>query len=127
MITIENEYLKIRIHPTGAELNSLFNKRTSLEYLWNADPAYWSKKSPVLFPIVGGLKQDCYYYEGKAYKMGRHGFAREMDFGVTGQQHDSVTFTLNSSTITKEKYPFDFQLDITYTIHENQLQVTYLV
>ena len=97
MFKIENEYLKIEIHPKGAELQSVYNKKTFLEYMWSGDPAFWGKKSPVLFPIVGTLKNDTYYFENKAYQLTRHGFARDMDFAVTDQTSSSITFTLTRS------------------------------
>jgi len=127
MFTIENEYLKIEIHPKGAELQSIYNKKLSLEYMWSGDPAFWGKKSPVLFPIVGALKNDTYYFENKAYQLSRHGFARDMDFTVTDQTASSITFTLTRNDATFEKYPFQFRFDVIYSIKNNQLQVTYRV
>ncbi len=127
MFTIENEYLKIEIHPKGAELQSIYNKKKSLECMWSGDPAFWGKRSPVLFPIVGTLKNDTYYFENKAYQLSRHGFARDMDFTVTDQTASSITFTLTRNDATYEKYPFQFRFDIIYSIKNNQLQVTYRV
>ena len=127
MFTIENEYLKIEIHPKGAELQSIYNKKRSLEYMWSGDPAFWGKKSPVLFPIVGSLKNDTYYFENKAYQLSRHGFARDMDFTVTDQTASSITFTLTRNDATCEKYPFQFRFDVIYSIKNYQLQVTYRV
>jgi galactose mutarotase-like enzyme len=127
MFTIENEYLKVEIHAKGAELQSVYNKKRSLEYMWSGDPAIWGKKSPVLFPIVGTLKRDTYYYDNKGYQLTRHGFARDMEFTVTDQTASSITFTLTRTDTTFEKYPFQFRFDIIYSIKDNQLQVTYRV
>ena len=127
MFTIENEYLKIEIDAKGAELQSIYNKKKSLEYMWTGDPAFWGKKSPVLFPIIGSLKNDTYFFENKIYQLSRHGFAREMDFTVTDQTASSITFTLTRSDASFEKYPFQFRLDIVYSIQDNQLQVMYRV
>src|SRR5258707_13201188 len=104
MVTIENEMLKAVINPKGAELSSLLHKANGLEYLWSGDPAYWGKHSPVLFPIVGSLKDNAYVYNGKAYQLGRHGFAREKQFAVEEQQHDSITFLLRSTDETMQVY-----------------------
>src|ERR1700690_1258731 len=82
MFTIENELLKVIINAKGAELQSIFHKTHQLEYMWSGDPAFWAKKSPVLFPIVGTLKNDTYFYNNKPYKLGRHGFARDMEFEI---------------------------------------------
>lgn len=127
MFTIENDWLKIEIHSKGAELSSIFNKKKGLEYLWSGDPSVWGKKSPVLFPIVGTLKNDTYYFENKSYRLTRHGFARDMDFIVTDQTASSLTFSLGRSEETFAKYPFQFRFDIIYSIRDNQLQVTYRV
>ncbi|HKO82521.1 MAG TPA: aldose 1-epimerase family protein [Chitinophagaceae bacterium] len=127
MFTIENEYLKIEIHPKGAELQSIYNKKLLREYMWSGDPAFWGKKSPVLFPIVGTLKNDTYFFENKSYQLSRHGFARDMDFTVTDQTASSITFTLTRSDNTFEKYPFQFRFDIVYSIKDNQLRVMYRV
>lgn len=127
MYTIENEIVRVVIKSAGAELESIYNKHTALEYLWDANPVFWAKKSPVLFPVVGTLKKDTYYFEGKSYLLSRHGFARDMDFVITNQQKDSVTFLLESNNSTLTKYPFSFRFSIIYTIAENQLRVTYKI
>ncbi len=127
MFTIENEYLAVDIIQKGAELQRIYNKKIFLEYLWNGDPAFWSKRSPVLFPIVGSLKNNTYFYENRSYQLSRHGFAREMDFTVTDQSASSITFTLVRNDTMLEKYPFHFKFDIINTITANQLHVTYRV
>src|SRR5688572_2922145 len=127
MFTIENDWLKIEIHSKGAELSSIFNKKKGLEYLWSGDPSVWGKKSPVLFPIVGTLKNDTYYFENKPYQLTRHGFARDMDFTVTDQTASSITFSLGRSDETFTKYPFQFRFDIIYSVRANQILVTYRV
>jgi galactose mutarotase-like enzyme len=125
--TIQNAQLRASIHTKGAELQSLFNKTTGLEYMWSGDAAFWGKKSPVLFPVVGGLKNNNYQYKGNSYTLGRHGFAREMDFTVTAQTDDSITFSLESNEETLAKYPFTFIFSLQYTLIENSLQVQYTV
>jgi galactose mutarotase-like enzyme len=127
MFSIENDYLSVIILPAGAELKSLYNKNAGLEYMWDGDPAFWAKTSPVLFPIVGSLKNDLFYFADKSYQLSRHGFAREMDFAVTDQTSSSITFTLKSSEATLQKFPFPFRFHIIYSITKDQLQVTYRV
>jgi galactose mutarotase-like enzyme len=68
-----------------------------MEFMWSGDPAFWGKRSPVLFPIVGGLKNGSYEYNGQLYKMSRHGFARDMEFDVSWQKEDGIMFTLRSN------------------------------
>jgi galactose mutarotase-like enzyme len=127
MITIQNTYLKAIINPKGAELVSLVLLASELEFMWEGNPEFWGKHSPVLFPIVGGLKDNTYYYNDKAYPLGRHGFAREKNFEIEHQQSDSVTFLLTHDESTLAVYPFEFAFRVRYTLVENQLQVSYLV
>ncbi len=123
---LENDYISINLKPFGAELSSLYNKQTQIEYIWQAGTA-WPKHSPVLFPIVGGLKDGEYTFENKTYKMNRHGFAREMEFGVCEENKDSIVFMLSSNEETKLKYPFDFNFFIEYKLVKNKLEIHYLV
>lgn len=127
MYTIENDILRIEINPAGAELNSLFNKATGLEYIWSGDAKFWPKKSPVLFPIIGLLKDNRYFFENKGYELGRHGFAREKIFTVTEQGKLSITFELKHDEGTLSVFPFQFSFSLIYTIEESRLSVTYLV
>ena len=127
MIIIENEIIKAAIHPKGAELVSLFHKANELEYMWSADPAFWGKTSPVLFPIIGSVKDDIFVYEGKKYTLPRHGFAREKMFEVEKQTNDSVTFLLKCDNASLVVYPFWFELRLHYSLKGNQLKVSYEV
>ena len=127
MTLIENDILKVSIKTKGAELDSIYNKETNLEYMWGGDPAFWGKKSPVLFPVVGTLKNDIYYYNHKEYSLSRHGFAREMDFIITAQTSSSAQFTLQSNEITFSKYPFSFRFDVIYSLKADKLLVNYKI
>src|SRR5688500_2986249 len=127
MYTIENEYLSATINNKGAELTSLVYKSSGQEYMWNADPAYWGKHSPVLFPIVGTLKENTFVYNNKPYQLSRHGFARDKEFDVTAQTADSINLTLQDDSETLKIYPFQFQFSLIYKLEEKKLSVTYLV
>lgn len=127
MFTIQNNLLSVSIKSKGAELDSIYHKGFDMEYLWSADPAYWSKKSPVLFPIVGTLKNNSYHYQGKSYPLSRHGFAREMEFAVTQQAADSITFSITGNEKTEAVFPFSFSFSIRYSLDASQLSVSYLV
>ena len=124
-VSLENEHLKVRINEKGAELNSVISKDTGLEYMWSGDPVFWGKTSPILFPIVGTLKKDTYYYQNKLYALTRHGFARDSIFQVAAQQEDSLVFSLSSTPASREKYPFDFELQVGYRLIEDNLEVSY--
>jgi galactose mutarotase-like enzyme len=127
MLIIENDFLKAELSSKGAELQRLFHKVHQLDYLWNADPAYWAKHSPVLFPFVGGLKNNAYQYQGKTYPMNRHGFAREKDFVVERQSANEIIFLLRSDEETKKVYPFDFEFRIRYSLDGDEISTEYLV
>lgn len=127
MQIIEDQFLKVSINPLGAELVSLFNKENNTEYMWNADPAFWGKSSPVLFPIVGALKNNQYFYQGKTYTLPRHGFARERVFSVEVQKEDSITFLLKEDEESLKVFPFPFEFRLIYTLVEKTLSVSYSV
>jgi len=126
-VYLENDYLKVSVIEKGAELKSVVSKTTKLEYMWSGDPAFWGKTSPILFPIVGTLKKDTYEYEGKSYNLSRHGFARDLAFEVAEHQSDVAVFLLKSTPASKEKYPFDFELRISYRLIKDTLEVSYEV
>jgi galactose mutarotase-like enzyme len=125
MINLSNDSVFIKIDPKGAELQSIQYNR--LEYMWSGDAAFWGKYSPVLFPIVGTLKNDTYCYEGKEYHLPRHGFAREKEFDVNVESNSKATFTLVSNEETLKVYPFEFELSLVYEIVGNKVSCTYIV
>lgn len=124
-ITIKNQVLEATINPKGAELNSL--KKAGTEYIWEGDAKYWGKHSPVLFPIVGALKNNSYLYNGQVHAMSRHGFARDNNFTVKEQSEDNLIFSLLSNDDTRRVYPFDFELELEYTLQEAALRLDYRV
>jgi galactose mutarotase-like enzyme len=127
MFSLENQALRITIDQHGAELQSIFGKMHQLEYLWNGNPAFWPKRSPVLFPIVGTLRDNTYYFNDKAYPMGRHGFAREKDFSPNQHGVESISFSLREDQSTIQVFPFPFEFVITYTLRENTLNTLYQI
>ncbi|MDT2756637.1 aldose 1-epimerase family protein [Enterococcus asini] len=126
-VTIENGQLIAKIAEKGAELQSLKSRSENLEFIWQADPEYWGKHAPILFPIVGALKEGRYTYEGQEYQLSRHGFARDMEFTVTHQTEDSVTMLLVADDRTRAVYPFEFELSVHYELAGEGLQVRYEV
>ena len=127
MPELRNEQLHIIIAEKGAELRQITRTDLRQDYLWNADPAFWAKTSPVLFPIVGTLKNNTYTFEGNNYTLGRHGFARDMVFSVASHADDQIIFELNSNEETLKVYPFQFRFSVIYTIKGAKLTVTYKV
>lgn len=127
MIILENESVQATFSPKGAELQSLKNKTFNINYLWRGDAAYWGKFSPILFPIVGGLKDNTYYYKDQAYTLPRHGFARDREFAVEKISDTEVLFTLETDDETLKVYPFQFRLGLRYTLSGTTLSCTYEV
>lgn len=125
MPSITNDFISISVATLGAELQSIYHQQHKLEYMWSGDAAYWGKYSPVLFPIVGELKNGTYSYNGQNYHLSRHGFAREMNFEVTEQHSNSITFTLQSNEESLKTYPFQFLFSVRYTLEKNTLQVSF--
>jgi len=125
MIKLTNAVISATINPKGAELTSLVHLPTQKEYMWSADPAFWGKTSPVLFPIVGALKDNTFIYKGKTYTLPRHGFARDRVFAIENQTADSVTLLLKSDEASLALFPFAFEFRLHYTLAENKLNVKY--
>ena len=113
------------INSFGAELRSLF--LGGKELMWNGDPKYWNKISPVLFPAVGGLRDGCTMIDGNMYAMTKHGFARDKEFACTAEIGSSLIFTLSDTPETMKMYPFHFNFTICYTLTENALEITYQI
>lgn len=122
---ISNQQLTASFKTKGAELTSL--KKANVEYIWQADPAHWNRHAPVLFPIVGKLKENTYQFEGKEYQMGQHGFARDQEFTVISHDAESISFSLKESEDTKKIYPFQFELIISYRLQDSSLEISYNV
>ena len=124
---ISTENLSATINDQGAEIVKIHGNIKNIDYLWDGNPAIWPKTSPVLFPIIGGLKEETYTYKGEKYKLGRHGFCREKVFKVTEQTKSVITFTLESDASTLAVYPFAFKFSVKHEIKDNQLFVSYIV
>lgn len=124
---IKNEHIKAKIKSFGAELNSLQKINENLEYMWQGDSKYWNRHSPILFPIVGRLKNDSYTYQNQKYNMTQHGFARDKEFELIKKEDDFIEFRLKSDEKTLEIYPFSFELYLSYKLEKNSLIVSYKV
>lgn len=125
--TIKNNMIEVVISDHGAEVQSVKGAHTGEEYMWQADPEIWGRHAPVLFPIVGRLKNDEYKYQGKTYHMGQHGFARDCDFEVENHTQESITFLLKDNEKTREMYPFKFEFRVNYNLMNNLLEENFSV
>ncbi|MEK8180025.1 aldose 1-epimerase family protein [Flavobacterium buctense] len=125
--TISNSILSATINHKGAELISLQNVTTKREYIWEGNPDFWGKHSPILFPIVGTLKNNSYQYKDKIYSLPRHGFARDFNFKLLAEEPNKVVFSLQDNEATLAIYPFKFELQLIYTLKKSELIVAYKV
>jgi len=126
IITLSNNIISAKINTLGAELCSLKNTENK-DFIWEGDPAYWGKHSPVLFPIVGTLKNNTYTHNNEEYILTRHGFARDMEFELVDQTANTATFSIQSNSTTLASYPFQFELQIQYTLFHSTLEIAYKV
>ena len=116
MQVLENERFRVEISEMGAELTSFKSKTTGTEYVWQADPVAWKRHAPILFPIVGRLKDKTYTADGKAYEITQHGFGRDLEWQANRESDTCVSFTLTPNDYTKKMYPWDFKCTVRYTL-----------
>jgi galactose mutarotase-like enzyme len=126
--SLSNDIIRIAVKEAGAELCSIIQLHNHKEYIWDARPEIWEGSAPVLFPIVGALKNDTYRYRGSLYSMPRHGFIRNnKKIRLHSQTANSLTFRLHSDEETLMQYPFPFEFFITFTLDGNTIRVNHQV
>jgi galactose mutarotase-like enzyme len=124
--TIKNNYLSVSINHQGAEVSSIKNT-DGIEFIWQGDSLSWARQAPILFPIVGKLKDFSYTHKRSKYTLPQHGFARDKNFFLKSVSDDFVVFYLNSDVDTQAVYPFDFELMVSYGLIKNKLICEYKV
>lgn len=125
---LENELLSIGVKSIGAELCSIVNNFTGKEYIWQGDPAFWASHAPILFPIIGALKDNTYFFEGKEYQLPKHGFFRNSEAVVLKRQgKDHLVFSLKFYEETLKAYPFKFELEVSFILKGKSLEVKHEV
>lgn len=117
---IESQYLNVEVLSKGAEICSVMDKRSGVEYIWQAKDQ-WPRHAPILFPVVGSLKDLEYQLDGKIYQMKHHGFARDMEFKMLHQSEHSLSLILQNDESTWKSYPFQFALVVQYTLNGKEL------
>lgn len=120
MVTLKNTRLTAEIDPVGAQLCSV-RSAAGTEYIWQADPAVWGRHAPLLFPVIGRLKDGRYTLNGREYAISQHGFARDGLFEVLEEGPERAALRLTDSPETRAVYPFAFSLTVTYALEENRL------
>lgn len=124
---LENSFLCVEIAEVGAEVVRIFNKEKNTEILWEGNPLFWKRHSPVLFPNVGKTYNNQVLIDGTSYPTSQHGFARDQAFGCVESSKDRALFVLESSEDTKKVYPYEFRLSIGYELQEKELKVEWRV
>lgn len=125
---LDNQYLKLAVKRNGAEIYSIKSVKTGREFIWDANPKIWANHAPVLFPIVGALKDGIYFYEGKQYSLPQHGFMRANQQVILAEKAENfMKFLLKSNEETKAVYPFDFEFFTTYSLVESAVVVNHEV
>lgn len=125
-ITIASEQLAAAINPFGAELSSLTDS-AGRELMTDADPAFWTGRAPLLFPVVGQPSGGIIRVDGHAYPMEKHGFARRSRFEVVTAERARAVFALTDSEATRAHYPFAFRLEVAFTLDGATLHVEAMV
>ncbi len=125
--TIENDRLSASIQSRGAELSSLWDNKSHRQLIWQGNPDVWAGHSPILFPVVGKVKNDRYSLNHASYPMSKHGFAMDLAFSPSEQDAASLTLSATDTKETRACYPFAFWLDVAFTLEKNRLQILHTV
>lgn len=126
--TIKSSELSVDVNPIGMELCSIRSNSTNFEYLWQADPAIWKGSAPVLFPIIGVLKDGFTKIGGNKYQIPKHGLVRNSSKPkLVKSTSNYLIFRYSSDEETLENYPFNFQFEIVFTLEGKTLSVEHFI
>ena len=125
MFTLENDELSVCISSKGAELQSVVSD--GLERMWSGDPAVWGRRAPLLFPLIGRLRDGWYANGGQRVDAPMHGFSRDRAFAAEQVSDTQVRFETVSDEGTRAVYPFDFRLIVEFSLEGNALVKTHVV
>lgn len=126
-IELKNEHIYVKINFKGAEISSFYNIKNRVEHIWQADPEVWARHAPILFPIVGQVKDGKYNVDGKQYSLGQHGFARDNEFELDEIAENKAVFKLKYNNDSLDIYPYKFCLKVIYTLENSKLLIEYIV
>ena len=121
-IRIGNQHLAVDVSSLGAEMQALTSD-DGRSWLWTGDAAYWTGRSPILFPIVGKAPDDTLAIGGTVYPMAQHGFARRSEFSLAASTPTMCRHELSASAATEAVYPFDFLLTVEHAVEGRALTV----
>lgn len=124
---IENSVMKIGVETAGAQLKTVYSKRTETEYLWQGDEEFWKGRAYNLFPIVGRAYKNKYDFRGNTYEIRPHGIARDNEFVLLDRTATKLIFSFSYNEETLKVYPCKFIFYVIYEIFGETLSVTYRV
>ena len=127
MDELNNKWLHIEVSETGAEMCRILGLKSQTEYLWCADPAYWGQHCPLLFPLVGKLREGKTKIFGTTYEIPKHGFVSNEQFTKTAHTSNSLTYQLESTPAMHQVYPFPFRLEVNYKLRANHITVSWTI
>ena len=127
MLEIKNDDLSARISPMGAELQSLRTNHNGHELIWQRDPDIWAGSAPILFPVVGRLREGRYILDGKTYEMPIHGIVRRREWTVLEKGDSHVLLETTDDDETRQSYPYNWSLNVRFELTDLQLSVQYQV
>lgn len=123
--TISRGGMSVCVSNIGAQIKSIKDENGK-EYMWSGDPAFWPKTAPIMFPICGGLREDAYFYGGKEYRLGKHGFVLEREFELESHTDAELVLVTRSTPDTLEQYPFDFEFRVRFVLDGEGLCVSFI-
>ena len=126
--TIENEYLKVTVTSSGAQVKSVIRKEDNVEHMWQADPQVWGSHAPILFPYTGRLKDGKHIAKGKEYTdCCIHGFAQHFEHNLVVKNKDTLVLQLTDSPETLALWPWKFRLMSSFVLDGDVLHHTLTV
>lgn len=124
---IKDNHIEVTISTLGAELQSIKDNSLNYEYLWQGDTKFWAGRAPILFPIVGALKNKEYLLNGQNYSMPNHGVIRINEFTSTQISEKEMQFIFLATEETKKMYPFDFKMEVTYHLENHKIYISHRI
>lgn len=125
--SLNNDYLEVSVKHFGSTLTSVKSAKSGYEFLWQGNPEIWKGQSPILFPIIGRLLDDCYTLNNKTYQLIKHGLARHNEFDMFSQTDNELTLVQLDNQETFDVFPFHYKLYVSFRLDEDKLTVKHTV
>ena len=123
--TLKNDDVTVTVNELASEIHSFKDNLNGIEYMWQGDAKYWSGRNPTLFPVVGSTWDKKLHINGKEYTIGNHGFVRQSMFTCVKHDKEHLVMRLTDNKETEKQFPFEFTMNITYTLKKKVLSIHY--